>query len=304
MAITGAGSVYLKATPGISPYSQRTIAAWVKMSPTGTSVNLFMGLVGSSFSYQMNLHFAGNPTPNIFGSVCQSQNGTTIDGTASSSSTNAPWHFVLATFDNGGVTGNVQTIKIYTDGVLNGTVTAGGPVTALVDNDPGSSLYVWPGSTDGNAQVAYPMVWKRLLSQGEITALAAQGDPRTVAPAQLVSFVDLNQGSGSIADLVGAGINWVVNGGTLTVVPNPFSLGGGGMAAFDPAMTINTLLGQLVAMDTQHTTELTTTTNVAYYENVMQINWLGGSRVEINVKTMSKTPSGVRLKNPLPRVGP
>jgi Concanavalin A-like lectin/glucanases superfamily len=224
MAITGAGSVYLQATPGISPYSQRTIAAWIKLPPSGTTMNLFMALVGSSFSYQMNLHFAGNPTPNIFGSVCQSQNGTTIDGTASSQSANILWHFVLATFDNGGVTGNVQTIRIYVDGVLNGTVTAGGPVTALVDNDPGSSLYVWPGSTDGNAQVAYPMVWKRLVSQAEITALAANGDPRTVAPSQLVSFAQLNQGSGTITDLATPAIHWVVTGGTLSVVADPFSL--------------------------------------------------------------------------------
>ena len=225
MAITAAvGTTYLQATPGISPYSQRTIAAWIKLPPGGTAMNLFMALVGSSFSYQMNLHYAGNPVPNIFGSVCQSQNGTTIDGTAASSSANGPWHFVLATHDNGGVTGNVATIKIYTDGVLNGTITAGGPVTALVDNDPGSSLYIWPGSTDGGAQVAYPMVWKRLLTQPEITALAANGNPRTVAPSGLVSFVDLNQASGTIPDLVGPGINWVVTGGTLTVVPNPFPL--------------------------------------------------------------------------------
>ena len=45
MAITGAGSVYLQATPGISPYSQRTFAAWIKMPPTGTTLNLFMALV-------------------------------------------------------------------------------------------------------------------------------------------------------------------------------------------------------------------------------------------------------------------
>jgi hypothetical protein len=74
------------------------------------------------------------------------------------------------------------------------------------------------------------------------------------------------------------------------------------MAAFDPLMTVNTLLGNLVTMDAQHTTELTTTTNVANHQNVMQINWPGGSRIEIRVQTMSRTPAGVRLKNPLPSV--
>lgn len=76
------------------------------------------------------------------------------------------------------------------------------------------------------------------------------------------------------------------------------------MAAYNPTLTVDALINSLVAMDAQHTTELTTTADVKTYENVMQINWPGGSRIEIRVKTMSKTPSGVRLKNPLLPVGP
>jgi hypothetical protein len=223
MAITGTNTPYLQANPGIAPYSQRTIACWVKMSPTATGTNLFFALTGTSFGWQFNLHYAGNP-PNVFGAVAQSNNGSTIDGSGASGISNVPWHFILATFDNGGVPGNVQTVRIYYDGVLSTATTTGGPVTALLDNDSVSNDYIWAGSADGGAVVAYPMVWKRLLSQSEITALAAQGDPRIVAPASLVSFVQLNQGAGTIPDLVGPGMNWVVTGGTFTVVADPFGL--------------------------------------------------------------------------------
>ena len=96
---------------------------------------------------------------------------------------------------------------------------------------------------------------------------------------------------------------------TPLIYPHPLitadnSSGGGSVPAFDPAMTINTLINQLIDLDSQHTTELTTTTDVRYYENVMQINWAGGSRIEIRVKPMSRTPNGVRLKAVLPKVGP
>ena len=223
MGVTGTSSVYLAATPGIAPYSQRTIAIWAKLPPTSSSANPLLALTRGGFSNQFNLHYAGS-TPNVAGAVAQSINGTTIDGTGLPTLSNTPWHFLLAAFDNGGVTGNVKTVSIYYDGVLSQSVTAGGPVTALVDDDPGSIMYAWPGGIDGGAQIAYPMTWKRLLTQGEITALAANGNPRVVAPSQLVSFVDLNQASGTIPDLVGPGINWVVTGGTFTVVPNPFPL--------------------------------------------------------------------------------
>lgn len=224
MAITGTKTPSIQAAPGIAPYSQRTVACWVKMPSTGTTNNVFFDLMRSSFSFQFNMHYSGNPTPNVFGSQCSSGNGSTIDGTGLSGISANVWHFILFTYDNGGVTGNVQTVKVYYDGVLNNTVTAGGPVTALVDDDPGSTLYIWAGNGDGGASVAYPMIWKRILSQSEITALAANGDPRVVAPANLVSFVQLNQGSGTFPDLVGPSINWVVTGGTFTVVADPFSL--------------------------------------------------------------------------------
>ena len=223
MAVTGPSGVYLQASPGLAPYSQRTVAIWVKLPPTSSTANPLLALTRSGFSNQFNLHYAGS-TPNVAGAVAQSINGTTIDGTGLPTLSNPPWHFLLAAFDNGGVTGNVKTVSVYYDGVLSQSVTAGGPVTALVDDDPGSIMYAWPGGIDGGATIAYPMVWKRLLTPAEITALAANGNPRTVAPANLVSFVDLNQASGTIPDLVGAGINWVVTGGTLTVVPNPFPL--------------------------------------------------------------------------------
>jgi hypothetical protein len=108
----------------------------------------------------------------------------------------------------------------------------------------------------------------------------------------------LTLGTNVFAAAPGAGMP--ITSYTELVYPHPLATP---MAAFDPAMTINTLLGSIVDMDAQHTTELTTT-DVKYYENVMQINWPGGSRIEIRVKTMSRTPNGVRMKPVLPRVGP
>ena len=225
MALTGPSTVYLMASPGISPYPQLTQSMWVKLPATATTANIVRALFGPVNGYQFNIHFAGNPTPNVFGSQCSSNNGTTIDGTGNSGIALAPWHHILVTYDNGGTAGQVQTVTIYYDGVLSRATTTGGPVTALVNNDASSQAYIWAGHQDGGASVAYPAVWKRVLSQAEITALAVPGsDPRTVAPAQLVSFLILNQGSGTLNDLVTSSIQWVTTGGSFTVVADPFPL--------------------------------------------------------------------------------
>lgn len=229
MAITGPSTHYLVTNPGFSPYPQMSVGAWIKMAASATGANIYF-LVGSDSSgdSQFNLHFAGTPTPNIFGSMAKCVNGTTIDGTAATQTPNPTnWHMVVATFDNGGTAGNVQTIRIYIDGALNNTITAGGPVTALVNNDAASYDYIFTGSVDGGGTVDYTMIWKRLLAASDVTALwngGAGADPRTVASANLASFVSLNQ-SGTIPDLVSS-MQWVPTGtGAFTVVAPPFTLG-------------------------------------------------------------------------------
>src|SRR5258708_15923186 len=121
MAITGTKTPTITAAPGIAPYSQRTVACWVKMPLTGTTNNAFFDLMRSSFSFQFNMHYSGNPTPNVFGSQCSSGNGSTIDGTGLSGISANVWHFILFTYDNGGTPVNVQTFNVYYAAFLNNT---------------------------------------------------------------------------------------------------------------------------------------------------------------------------------------
>ena len=229
MAITGPNTAYLKAQPGIAPYPPMTIAAWFLLPATaGSNSNTFWYVQGPNSSWAFDLHFAGNPTPNRFGSSAQSDTGKTINCTMTGPEVNPAqgWHHMLSTFDDsGGIAGQVKTVCIYRNGLLDNCLQTGGPVDDLINNDGTSLCYAMPGSTSGGGTVAYGAIWKRVLSQAEITALAANGDPRTVAPAALVSFVDFNSATGPIADLVSPTITWNLAGtGSLSVAANPFAL--------------------------------------------------------------------------------
>jgi hypothetical protein len=223
MAITGPAAAYLLANPGIAAYPQMTIAAWIKAPGSGTGTNYCFRVQTTGPSHaavQFNIHYAGTP-PNSFGSVGQGLSGS-YDCTAIGGFANQVWHFILATFDNGGVQAQLVAVNLYIDGVFNNTVGGGPPRTGFTANaDPTSWDFIQPGDVDGGAIVDYCMIWKRMISTAEISALAANGDPRVVAPAQLVSFASLNQ-AGTIPDLVGT-MSWVPNG-SLTVVAPPFVL--------------------------------------------------------------------------------
>lgn len=229
MGFTGPVGSGFKAIPGIAPYPQMSIGCWIKLPASATTANgvFYVCMSPDNFSYQFNVHFAGTPTPNLFGSACQSQNGTSIDGTSATTVSNAGWHLICTTFDNQGTAGQVGVVKIYTDGALNNTVTAGGPVTALPNNDPGSEMIITPGNADGNALVDYPMVWKRLITPAEITALwngGAGADPRTVAAPNLVSFVQVNAVNVTLTDLATPAIKWVNTATAATFAASPFPL--------------------------------------------------------------------------------
>jgi hypothetical protein len=228
MAITALSSgSFLQASPGICPYCPRTLAAWIKTPPNATATNYVFYLTGFVATDAMNLHYAGVPVPNTFGSVGQDHNGSTLDGTVTVGGPWAPgWHFVVATHDDGGVAGNIKTISLFIDGVAAGGITTGSPVTGLLNNDSTSTDYIYSGNADGTATVAYPMAWKRLITQAEITALyngGAGADPRVVAPNNLVLFSQLNKLS-NLADLVTPTIIWNQTGTGLILVADPFSL--------------------------------------------------------------------------------
>jgi hypothetical protein len=227
MAITGPSTLHYAAAPGIAPYPQMTISMWIKppTSETGTNYCFYVSDAPSTPSNNFNLHCAGTPSPNSFGSVAQSFQGTTIDCSMAGTTTNNVWHHVLATFDQTGTTaGQVKTVNIYIDGAFSFSTTAGGPVTGLTaNNDPNSTDQIYPGDHDGGVTVDYAAVWKRILSTSEISALGAQGDPRIVTVPGPVSFVALTSATGPIPDLVNGGMSWVTVGtGSFTLVAAPF----------------------------------------------------------------------------------
>ena len=117
---------------------------------------------------------------------------------------------------------------MYIDGVYT-------PPSQNVPVTPGYYAPIPPGAQNGQivlstgeyagvVNLAYPAVWKAVLSQAQITQLATLGtDPRTVSPSTMSVFTPLDQASGTFNDKVN-GLPWVVTGGPYTAVPGPFNL--------------------------------------------------------------------------------
>jgi hypothetical protein len=206
-----------------------TIAIWANL-PANTTNNTqnIMEVYLPSINAIFNIHASG-PTgvpqnQYVMGSQCGNYSGFSIDGTAASAAVSSGWTHLAGQFvPVGGTPSSVQNVIVFFNGTQVGNVSVGGPVPSFSIDDTNSQINARPGHVAGNIAVAYPAVWKRILSSGEIASLAAQGDPRVVASANLASFVDLNRTSGSFPDLVSPSITWTVSG-SMSLVANPFNL--------------------------------------------------------------------------------
>ena len=211
-----------------------TLAAWINLpNASGSDTSSYVWqLLQSTTANIFNLHFSGAVGSYVFGGYCHSFSGTSIDGTAV---TNSPvgWHHVAATFPNS--SGNVNSVALYIDGVLNSTTTTGGPVTSLTNADA-SSIQLTFGNTGGGAPctVAYPAMWNIVLTGTEIANLAAATFGNyilSVESGSLASFAPLQAGNMSLDTVNGS---FTITG-TVTNAADPFpyapSSGGGNPVA-------------------------------------------------------------------------
>ena len=154
----------------------------------------------------------------VFSERFTSGTSTYAGFTTSTSSFFNKWHHVLSTYDG-------STIRIYYDGVLQGSGSSAGNLT-------NTSKALEVATRSGNVlkgNLSYARVYNRALSQSEITQNYYQGN---IVTSSLVMALD----AGNLVSYPGSGTAWTTltgsNSGTLTNGPT-FNLANGGIIVFD-----------------------------------------------------------------------
>lgn len=197
-------------------YSARTIAAWVKHSPTDVNYTFILDYgkaSGATFGTHCLFHIMANPSyaaglsPGWPTLECY---GLTIGGNVAVN--DGEWHHVAIAIQPNQA-GNTNTVNFYVDGEACTTILSTGATDAAI-NTPASAFAIGADALDGlfgSGNIDFLAVYAGILTSTQIGQLAAGSvDPDSFGPVAFWPFEE-GPGSGTTADASGNG-----NTGTLT----------------------------------------------------------------------------------------
>lgn len=222
VSIATGNSTYIQRSSGISPVAPFTISGWFQLNAQNTSGDpIIIGWIqDTATSSQYILVYDRAPE-------CRGGYGGTNILASGSILTTGQWYHIVGVF--GGTAGSLTSCKVYINGALINTAT--GSVTTPTFSAPFACVAsAGSGTTYGTAgnPVAEVAFWNVALSAAEISALYFNTlncgiGPQNFSSANLLSYVSLDQTSGSISDNFTSGITWAITGTGITTSADPYT---------------------------------------------------------------------------------